>query len=102
MLFAVFCQATPDPHFLADVIHEQLPVGSISPQRDGGIGLERPIFNLPRGIPDVEEEIRMRTLPVELRKGPREVPALGRVELRRKRMMRRRRRGPQEHATHHG
>src|SRR5262245_1428137 len=102
MLLAVFCEAPPDPHFLADVIDEQLPFRSISPERDGGIGLKRPVFNLTRGVFDVEEEIRMRTLPVEFCDGPGEVPAFGGVELRCKRMMRRNRGSPQEYTTDHG
>src|SRR5688572_17987857 len=79
---AVLCQAAADAHFLADVVEEDLPVGAVPAQRDRRVGLERPALDLAGRVLHVNEEIRMRVLPVDLREHADEVAAVVRVPFR--------------------
>ena len=96
MLLAVPGETASDPDFFAHVLDEQLPFGSVSPQRDERVGLKRPVFHLSARILDVQVEVRVRALPIELREVAGEVPAVLAVELRGEGVMGERRRRQQE------
>src|SRR3954471_21380660 len=53
-------QASPGAHFFAAVVEEDLGVGAGAAQRDGRVGLKRPVRDLAFRVPDVDVEVRVR------------------------------------------
>src|SRR6185503_13561473 len=56
MFLAVLRRAAPHPHFLADVVLEQLQRRPRPSQRDERVGLERPVVDGAVGVLDVDME----------------------------------------------